>query len=165
MKYLCGIFIWFVAASCSSPNTKTASTDTVVAGETLAKARSTPTTNNTPTITSMCFVRTEGTHNQDTTTVQLVVKGNTVTGEMSWLPFAKDSRKGILTGKQSGDTINAVWTFKQEGMTDTMRLKFKLDGNNLLQKPLKVNTKTGRQQTNEPADYSVQYKPSISLKR
>jgi hypothetical protein len=149
------------AISCSSPAKKTSGTDTVIAGDTLAKAKDTKTTNNTPTTTAMCFERTEGKNNVDSTYVQLVVKGNTVTGEMNWLPFQKDARKGLLTGTQKGDTIDAVWTFKQEGTTDTMRVAFKLDGKNLAQKPLKADAKTGRQFTDQSAGYTVKYEPSI----
>jgi hypothetical protein len=161
MKNLSLVFIAALSlAACSSPTAKTGSTDTVINGDTLAKAASTPKTNNTPTIASLCFLRMEGTKNQDSTTVELTIKGSTVTGEMHWIPAEKDGRKGVLTGTQTGNTINAMWTFKQEGMTDTMAVKFKLDGNEkLLQKPLKLNTKTGRQQTDEAAGYTVEYKP------
>lgn len=151
-------------ASCSSPSNKTSGTDTIVAGDTLAKSASTPQTNNTPTISSLCFVRTEGNKNQDSTTVQLVIKGNTVTGEMNWMPYQKDGRKGILNGTIKSDTVKAVWTFKQEGMTDTMAVNYKLDGDKLTQKPLKVNTKTGRQQTDEAAGYTVVYHPTVSVR-
>jgi hypothetical protein len=147
--------------SCSSPSGKTAGTDTIIAGDTLAKPASTQQTNHTPTITSLCFMRTEGTKNQDSTTIELSIKGSTVTGEMIWAPYQKDGRKGILNGTKKGDTINAVWTFKQEGITDSIRVKYKLAGNKLLQKPLKTDAKTGRQLTDEAAGYSVQYKPYI----
>lgn len=149
------------AISCSSPSAKNGGTDTVIAGDTLAKSNSTKTTNNTPTTTAMCFERSEGKNNVDSTYVQLVVKGNTVSGEMNWLPFQKDARKGLLVGTQKGDIIQAVWTFKQEGTTDTMKVNFKLDGNQLMQKPFKVDTKTGRQVTDETAGYTIKYKPSI----
>lgn len=151
-------------AACSSPGKKTAGTDTVIAGDTIAKSASTPQTNNTPTITSLCFVRTEGNKNQDSTTVELVIKGNTVTGEMVWMPYQKDGRKGILNGTITGDQIKAVWTFKQEGMTDTMAVDYKLDGDKLAQKPLKVDSKTGRQQTDASAGYTVVYHPTVTVR-
>lgn len=143
---------------------KTGGTDTVIAGDTLAKSKSTPTTNNTPTTSAMCFERGEGKNNIDSTYVQLLVKGNKVTGEMNWLPFEKDARKGLLTGTQKGDTIRAVWTFKQEGMTDSIQVAFKLDGNNLTQKPFKADAKTGRQFTDDAAGYTIKYRPSVGRK-
>ncbi|QKJ29649.1 hypothetical protein HQ865_07740 [Mucilaginibacter mali] len=160
---LAGIAILAIA-SCSSPSNKTGSIDTMNAGDTAAKKSLAPKTGDTTALTSLCYVRTEGNKNQDSTTVQLVIKGNTVTGEMNWLPYEKDGRKGILNGTRSGDTIKAVWTFKQEGMTDTMAVNYKLDGDKLAQKPLKVNTKTGRQQTDETAGYTVIYHPTVSVR-
>ena len=162
MKYITLIAVVAIGAvACSSPASKTGGTDTVIAGDTLAKSKDTKTTNNTPTIAAMCFERSEGKNNTDSTYVQLLVKGNAVTGEMSWLPFEKDARKGLLHGTQKGDTIRAVWTFKQEGTTDSMTVAFKLDGNNLAQKPFKVDTKTGRQLTDDGAGYTVKYQPSV----
>lgn len=105
-----------------------------------------------------CFVRIEGTANQDSTMVNLTVKGSEVTGQMNWLPKEKDSRKGSLHGALAGDQITAVWSFMQEGVKDSITISFKLQPHMLMQKPLKTNTKTGREETDEAADYSVAYK-------
>jgi hypothetical protein len=151
--------------SCSSNPGKQSKTDTVVAGDTLAKSKSTMQTNNTPTISSLCFLRTDGKSNQDSTSIELVIKGNKVSGQMNWLPYQKDSRKGKLDGVIAGDTIKATWTFMQEGMTDTLGLKFKLDKDQLAQKPFKLNTQTGREQTDESVGYSLSYSSSNKLKK
>ncbi len=151
--------------SCSSNQNKQSKTDTVVAGDTLAKAKSTTETNNTPTVSSLCFLRTDGKSNQDSTSIELVIKGNKVSGQMNWMPYQKDSRKGKLDGVIAGDTIKATWAFMQEGMTDTLGLKFKLDKDQLTQKPLKLNTKTGREQTDESAGYSLSFSSSNKLKK
>jgi ABC-type glycerol-3-phosphate transport system substrate-binding protein len=148
------ILIALTAAACTS---NTAKTDTTITDTTI----STTSAKSKTVLVSTCFVRTEGKNNLDSTNIQLVIKGNTVTGEMNWLPFEKDMRKGILNGTKKGDTIIAVWTFKQEGTTDTMKLNFKLDSNQLAQKPLKVNAKTGRQETDESAGYTLKYRPFI----
>ena len=105
-----------------------------------------------------CFVNTEGNTNQDSTTVNFTVKGSAVTGQMIWLPKEKDRRKGSLHGTVDGDLITAVWSFMQEGMKDSITLSFKLQPHTLMQKPLKTNTSTGREETDEAADYSVVYK-------
>lgn len=104
-----------------------------------------------------CYVRTEGTANQDTTTIQLTITGTQVTGQMAWLPKEKDRRKGTLTGTLTGDSINAVWAFMQEGIQDSVKVAFKLSPQKLQQKPLKVNTANGQQQTDETAGYTVEY--------
>ena len=150
--------------SCSSNSNKTAGTDTVIAGDTLAKAKSTEQTNNTATVTSLCFLHTDGTKKQDSTSVELVIKGSEVTGLMNWLPSQKDSRKGKLNGSIKGDTIQAKWTFMQEGMEDTIGVNFRLIDDQLAQKPLKLNVKTGRQQTDEAEGYTVLFNSSDKLK-
>jgi hypothetical protein len=163
MKYIALFGIAALMASCSSPDGKQVGTDTVINGDTLAKAASTQQTNNTPTVSSLCFLLTEGKSNQDSTSVELVVKGNKITGQMNWLPYQKDSRKGTLTGTISGEDINAVWSFMQEGMTDTLNLQFKLKDGQLSQKPLKLNTGTGRQQTDGAAGYALSYQSNNKI--
>ncbi|OKS88481.1 hypothetical protein [Mucilaginibacter polytrichastri] len=151
--------------SCSSNTVKQAKTDTVIAGDTLAKAATTAQTNHTPTVSSLCFLRTEGKTNQDSTSIELVIKGDVVSGQMTWMPYQKDSRKGVLAGTIKGDTIQAKWSFMQEGMNDTLNLKFKLTKDQLAQKPLKLNVKTGRDQTDDDAGYKLLYKASTSVKK
>ncbi|HEK19301.1 hypothetical protein [Mucilaginibacter sp.] len=104
-----------------------------------------------------CFMRTDGTDNQDTTAIHLLQKGSKITGEMKWLPKEKDSRKGTLTGTISGDEITAVWNFMQEGTKDSTQLAFKLTAQQLAQKPLKVNAADGRQTTDTNAGYTLIY--------
>jgi hypothetical protein len=152
-------------AACSSNTNNQAKTDTVVAGDTLAKAKTTEQTNNTTTVSSLCFLRTEGKANQDSTSIELVIKGDKITGQMNWLPYQKDSRKGTLDGIIKGDSILAKWSFMQEGMQDTINLKFKLDKDQLVQKPLKLNIKTGREQTDETVGYTLAYKASTKIKK
>ncbi|WP_295795354.1 hypothetical protein [Mucilaginibacter sp.] len=154
MKYLNLLcIISLLIASCSSNNNKTENKDADKADSTKITAASA-----TATDTSRCFLLTEGTKNQDSTTIELAIKNNKVTGQMNWLPYQKDSRKGTLTGTAKGDTVNAVWSFMQEGMTDTIGLKLVLNGNRLMQKPLTFDAKTGRQHTDEKAGYTVVYK-------
>ena len=151
MKYLnlfclATIFV----ASCSSNNIKTVNKDSADAhaadtGKITAAA---------PVASSLCFLKSEG---KDTTSIELVTKDTKVTGQMNRLPYQKDSRKGTLDGTVKGDTIHAVWSFMQEGMKDTLNLKFVLKNGELMQKPLKLNTKTGREQTDEAAGYTTVY--------
>jgi hypothetical protein len=165
MKYFALILIGALAiGSCSSPVTKVAETDTTEHDTTVNQDSSFANANSPSAISSLCFLHTEGTRNQDTTTIELVIKGDTVTGEMNWLPGLKDGRRGLLSGKKTGDKINAMWTFKQEGMTDSMAVAFKLTGNQLAQKPLKTDPKTGRQSTDDAADYTILYHSSNTLR-
>ena len=160
MKYLnLACIASLLIASCSSNGNKTENKDA-------DKADSSKVTANTvATDTSRCFLLTEGKKNQDSTTIELAIKNDKVTGQMNWLPYQKDSRKGTLTGTAKGDTINAMWTFMQEGMTDTTGLKLVLNGNRLLQKPLTFDAKTGREHTDEKAGYTVIYKETGKVRK
>ena len=151
------VVIAFALAACTSEE-KESIGDTVVNGDTVAKAIEVE-------ATSMCFLRTEGKSDQDTTSIELVIKDDKVSGQMYWHPFEKDSRKGALNGTVKGDTVDAVWSFMQEGMQDTLALKFLIKGDNLMQKPLTLNTKTGRQQTDNAAGFTLLNHPSVSLKK
>jgi hypothetical protein len=148
-------------SSCtSSGNKTTAGTDTIINGDTLAKSKSTPVNNNTPTVYSLCFLRTEG---KDSTSIEFVIHGDNVTGQMNWIPYQKDSRKGFLEGTIKNNIIKAKWAFIQEGMKDTLNLDFQFKDSQLSQKPLKLNNKTGRDQTDESAGYSLIYKSADKI--
>lgn len=82
---------------------------------------------------------------------------------MNWLPYQKDSRKGKLDGIIKNDTIRATWSFMQEGMKDTLKLNFQFKNSQLSQKPLKLNTKTGREQTDEKAGYELAFDSDTKL--
>ena len=153
MKYLILLFAaTLTIVSCSSDNKKDADiTDTTALNK---KA---------PIVHALCFLRTEGSNNADSTSIELVIKGNKVTGLMNWMPYQKDSRKGTLAGTLSNNVIRATWTFMQEGMKDTLNLQFKLDSAQLLQKPLKLNTQTGRQQTDSLANFTLVYHTSDKI--
>ena len=146
--------IAFIVASCNNTGHKSEATlaDTLTDKSSL-----------TPNTHALCFLRTDGNNNQDTTSIELVIKDNKITGLMNWMPFEKDSRKGKLQGTIKNDTIYAVWSFMQEGMTDTINLKFTVKNNQLMQKPLKLNTTTGREQTDDTADYILAYRTSDKI--
>lgn len=161
MKYLniiCAASL--LMAACTQNSTKTENKDAdKPTDSTLVK------NNAAATDTSRCFLLTEGKNNQDTTTVELAIKKGKVTGQMIWLPYQKDKRKGTLEGVIKDDSIHAVWSFMQEGMRDSIPLKFLLKGNLLIQKPLKFDEKTGKQQTDEKAGYTVAYKETALPKK
>ncbi|GAA4309406.1 hypothetical protein GCM10023149_03690 [Mucilaginibacter gynuensis] len=105
----------------------------------------------------ICFLHTEGTRQQDTTFVHLIIDGDKITGQMNWIPSEKDSRKGTIEGTQDGNTIKAIWTYSQEGTKDTMAVEFDFPGDRLVQKPFTANKKTGRLQTDAKAAYSINF--------
>lgn len=108
-----------------------------------------------------CYEHVSGQQMKDTLYVQLHIQDNKVSGKMIDAIYEKDIRKGTLVGTMKADkTINAVWTFMQEGATDTLTVAFKLDHTGLYQKPLKADAATGRQLTDAAAPYSIQLKPT-----
>lgn len=148
----------FTVAACTSTEKEGGLGDTVINGDTVA-------TKIEGEATSMCFVRTEGNGNQDTTSIELVIKDDKVSGQMYWHPFEKDSRKGSLNGTLKGDTVYATWAFMQEGMQDTLALQFLIKDDKLMQRPLKLNAKTGREQTDNTAAFTLLHNPSVTLKK
>lgn len=71
---------------------------------------------------------------QDLTTVQLVINGNNITGEMHWIPFEKDGAHGTLSGTRDGAEIKAVYSYIIEGSSQTEEVMFKIEGDQLLRK-------------------------------
>ena len=150
MKYLSFAGIILLFAACSPAGNKSSDKDTLnTAIADTSKLKS--------AVSSLCFLKTEGTDHKDSTSIQLVIKGDSVSGEMDCVPYEKDARRGQLHGVMKNDTIAAAWTFMQEGMRDTINLKFKMETNQLTQKPLKLNAKTGREETDNAAGYTVVY--------
>jgi hypothetical protein len=108
-----------------------------------------------------CYMYVSGNQMKDTLYVQLHIQNDNVSGRMIDDIFEKDGRKGTIAGTMKADkTINAVWTFMQEGVTDTMSVAFKMNHTGLLKKPFKADTKTGRQTTDASAPYSIELKPT-----
>lgn len=108
-----------------------------------------------------CYIHVSGNQMKDTLYVQLHIQDNNVGGKMVDAIYEKDSRKGTLVGHMKADkTIDAVWTFMQEGMTDSIKVAFKLDHTGLMQKPLKADMSTGKQMTDTAAPYSIKLEPT-----
>ena len=112
---------------------------------------------------AMCFLRLDGTENQDSTYVFIRLNGDSVSGVHHWVPDLKDARRGVITGTKNGDTIDVVWNYTQEGISDTMRTVFLLEDGMLKQQPYAV-TADGRQFLDENAEFEITYKPTACPK-
>lgn len=106
-----------------------------------------------------CFLRLEGTQQQDSSYIQLVVRNETVSGVYNVIPHEKDARRGTVLGELNDEVFDLVWTFTQEGLQDTLRVVFALRNGKLVQKPLSVDTLTGRQVTRDTSGFSDVYEP------
>lgn len=80
---------------------------------------------------SYCYLKTEG---RDTTSIQLNINENDVTGEMNWRPYEKDGGYGTLQGTRTGDEIKAIWSYMIEGSNQTEEVYFKMHGDHLMRK-------------------------------
>ncbi|WP_342645669.1 hypothetical protein [Mucilaginibacter sp. CSA2-8R] len=108
-----------------------------------------------------CYMRVSGKQMRDTQYVQLHIESGKVSGKLVENIYEKDARRGNLVGSiQKDKSIKAVWTYMQEGQTDTLTLSFLLTPKALMQRPLKVNTATGRQVTDNSASFSVELTPA-----
>lgn len=142
-------------AACQSSPQQTDTTDTTNSKQKIKRGKITKRTQDG------CYIKVSGQQMKDTLFVQLHVQNNTVSGQMIESIFEKDSRKGTLAGTMQPDkTIKAVWTFMQEGMTDSLNVAFKLDHTGLTQQPFKVDAATGRQVLDTAAPYSIKLEPA-----
>lgn len=105
----------------------------------------------------LCFQRLDGSSSQDTSLIRLIINKETVTGDFNYIPYQKDSRRGTLTGVKNGNIIKGVWTFMQEGITDTISVEFKLQNDKLFQKTFGVDRVTGRQKLTDTSTFSIPY--------
>ncbi|MFC3196995.1 hypothetical protein ACFOET_05145 [Parapedobacter deserti] len=106
-----------------------------------------------------CFLRLDGTAQQDSSFIQLVIRDETVSGIYNVIPQKKDARRGTVLGTLDNGVLDLVWTFAQEGMQDTLRVVFALRNGKLIQKPFVVDPLTGRQLTVDTSSFSVVYEP------
>lgn len=64
---------------------------------------------------------------KDIEELNLFIENGKVTGTYNWLPAEKDKRTGDLTGSIEGNVVEALYTFSQEGTTDTASVKVILE--------------------------------------
>ncbi|NEU09085.1 hypothetical protein GZH53_12235 [Flavihumibacter sp. R14] len=149
MKIYFGVFaLLFATTGCSqNENRETEVSNKAVVEETSVSATS----------DTLCYERYSGNRNQDTASIALVINDNTVTGSYENIPYQKDARKGTLSGIRSGDIIKGIWRFQQEGMNDSIPFEFKLDKEDLLQKPTSFDVTTGRETLADTASFSLKF--------
>jgi len=101
-----------------------------------------------------CYQQSVG---RDTTSIRLEINGSIVTGEMNWIPYEKDSARGVLAGMRNGNEITAIWTYVIEGSNQTEEVLFKIEDNQLMRKvgELEDPNNDGNLKLKDPA--SAQY--------
>lgn len=137
--------------ACSGENNKKQSSDT----DTMSKKE--PATDATFNST-LCFEHYAGTTNQDTTILHLEISDNNVKGDLKWIPFEKDSRRGSIRGTREGDIIKGTWTYMQEGQQDSLPVEFKLLKNKILQKAYVTDPETGSESLADTSGFTIEFK-------
>ena len=104
--------------------------------------------------TVTCYRHLTGQQQQDTALVHLIVNKDKVSGSYINAIFEKDRRQGSLRGTKAGNRITAIWTFSQEGQTDSLPVAFELAKDQLRQKPYSYN-ENGREFIADSSVYSL----------
>lgn len=108
----------FIIMSCESKKAESSSNNT--------PSVATP---SAPPVDTLCFEYIV--NKKDITTVQLIVKGDSVKGEMHWHPHEKDGAHGTLLGVKKGEIITADYSYMIEGSNQVEEVMFKLEGDKL----------------------------------
>lgn len=142
-------FLLFMAlAACQSKKTETASTDsTTVSADTVATATATVAEE------TVCY---EFRFKKDLTSVKLVMKGDSVTGEMSELLWEKDSATGTLKGKKVGNDLIVDYDYVIEGSNQVEERILRMEGDKLLVMSGELmEDKSGKLKMKDPAKATV----------
>jgi hypothetical protein len=122
----------FIVACNSSENSATASKDSAA-----NTAKDNPSMATTPISLEGCYAYAI---NKDTATMELVVKGNNVSGNLKYDWAQKDRNIGTVEGVVKDSLIVANYTFQSEGTTSVRQVVFKINGNELTEGFGPVNT-------------------------
>jgi hypothetical protein len=107
-KLSCLIFLGAAFAACQNNNGSKAAADSTITAETAVVAAAESRT---------CYKNFK---NRDSTTLQLLKKGEKVSGTLNVSLYEKDKNKGTVEGLVKGDTILLDYTFQSEG-TESVR--------------------------------------------
>lgn len=103
-----------------------------------------------------CYLRTEGTHHEDTAAIMLTINDSIVTGSMKYLPHEKDARIGPIKGNKAGNILTLNHMCSQEGLDFTVPVVLKMEQNKVLQKSTTFN-EDGEEIIAENAPYDAEY--------
>lgn len=110
MLYL--LFAGIAFTACQNNKTGKMAADSTITAETAVVAAAESRT---------CYARM---HNRDTTTLELLMKGEKVTGTLNVSLYEKDKNTGTVEGLVKGDTILLDYTFQSEGMQSVRQVAY-----------------------------------------
>lgn len=119
------------ACSNAGSDADTVQKDTALSSQTIhTNVTDTVVTGAKPMVLSGCY---QMILKRDTATLHLTVKDTTVTGDLRYHWYEKDSNTGTLNGVLRNDRILADYTFQSEGVTSVREVVFKIQDSVLLQ--------------------------------
>lgn len=134
----------FALASCNNTQNEVANNDTEKAETTTVTTVATP--------TERCYLFAQ---NKDTTTVNLTIDGNKVSGKMHWNPWQKDGAIGNLNGTKNNDTIAVMFDYIIEGSNQKEEKYFILKEDKLLELQAALDFKNDVMVVKNKADLKV----------
>lgn len=105
-----------ILTACNSEKTSNVTEDTIKSATT-----DTTTVVAEPAVAGNCYAYIK---NNDTAYLKLDIRGEELTGDLTYKLFEKDSNKGTIAGEIKGDTIIAEYTFDSEGMRSVREVVF-----------------------------------------
>jgi len=72
-----------------------------------------------------CYLYVE---NSDTIKMEITIQDTKITGNLVYNLYEKDKNVGTIRGEMQGERLNAIYTFKSEGVESTRELTFKKNG-------------------------------------
>ena len=96
------------------------------------------TTLNEPITTCYSYAK-----NSNKVSLQITIKGNKLTGDLTYNYFQKDKNAGKIDGEMRGDTLFADYHFKSEGLNSVREIVFLKMGNQLIEGYGRVLEKSG----------------------
>ncbi|RYZ22298.1 MAG: hypothetical protein EOO16_09705 [Chitinophagaceae bacterium] len=77
----------------------------------------------------VCYRRVQG---RDTFSLRLRRSGADVSGDLGFDNYEKDSSRGTVAGRATGDVYRLLYEFQSEGMSSVMEIFFRREGNALV---------------------------------
>lgn len=147
MKNLLLIGIAAMAFACNSQSDNAASSDTVMPKK----------TGESPT---RCYAYLT---DKDTVRLQLAMDGKSVSGDLSYRLFEKDSNTGTINGSMHGDTLIADYTFASEGTESVREVRFLKHDDLLVEGTGDMEEVNGKMTYKNPS--SIRYMGGLVLKK
>ncbi|OWY21156.1 hypothetical protein C7N43_10855 [Sphingobacteriales bacterium UPWRP_1] len=145
----------FAMSACQSP-APTSNNGSAQSADANNTAATPPQSAATTTTDTLCFETKSG---KDVFSLQLVINGNSVSGNLAFKYYEKDSAYGTLTGTIQNNLIVADYNYTIEGSNQVEVVEFKLEPGKISRKIGELTEKDGKLVLKNPnaAPYSEMF--------